>query len=156
MFRHALFALTLSAVVAMPLRADTIVVGANYSPYGPLYSSSSQPFEAFEWTPLDFAAFSAYGGDFSNVRRPVVPESFFEDPMTPPDVRGVEDEQVILRILASPYFEELPAGTPEDLREPTPADVSEPAPSIPEPGALMLVGIGLLGLSRRLRAFYAR
>ena len=87
MFRHALLALTL-AVVGMPLRADSIVVGSHRSPYGPLYSASSSPFEAFEWTPLDFAAFSAYGGDFSNVRRPVVPVTFFDDPMNRPSTNG--------------------------------------------------------------------
>src|SRR5687767_8545530 len=66
MFRHALLALTLVATVGMPLRADSIVVSSEGAPYGPLYSASSSPFEEFEWTPLDFAAFSAYGGDFSN------------------------------------------------------------------------------------------
>jgi hypothetical protein len=157
MLRHALLALTLSLFVALPLRADTIVVGSNYSPYGPLYSPSSRPFEAFEWTPLDFAAFAAYGGDFSNVRRPVAPVTFFDDPMTPPDVQGPEDEQAVLRLLSSPFFEELPAGLPREFPETMPADVSEAAPSsIPEPGALLLVGIGLLGLSRRVRAYYAR
>jgi len=156
MRRHALLALILPLFVAMPLRADTIVVGSNHSPYGPLYSPSSQPFEAFEWTPLDFAAFSAYGGDFSNVRRPVAPITFFEDPMTPPDIQGPEDEQVVLRLLSSPYFEELPAGMPQEIPGALPSDVSEAAPTIPEPGALMLVGLGLLGLSRRVRAYYAR
>ena len=156
MFRHAPLALTLSLFVTLPLRADTIVVGANYSPYGPMYSPSSQPFEAFEWTPLDFAAFSAYGGDFANVRRPVAPVTFFEDPMTPAGVQGPEDEQVVLQFLASPYLEELPAGMSQAYHEVVPADVSEAAPSIPEPGALMLVGLGLLGLSRRLRAYYVR
>ncbi len=45
---------------------------------------------------------------------------------------------------------------PQEFHEELPADVSEAAPSIPEPGALMLVGLGLLGLSRRVRAYYAR
>ena len=139
------------------MQADTIVVGSNYSPYGPLYSPSSQPFEAFDWTPLDFAAFSAYGGDFSNVRRPVTPVPVFSDTMLPPDVQGPEDEQVFLRLIALPFFEELPAGMPQDFQEGPPADVSEAAPSsIPEPGVLLLVGIGLLGLSRHVRAHYAR
>jgi hypothetical protein len=155
MFRHAFFALTLTVLAGMPLRADTVVIGS-YSPYGPLYSASSAPFESFEWTPLDFAAFSAYGGDFANVRRPVAPVTFFEDPMTPPDAQGPEDEQVNLRLRTSLFFEELPAGMTQDFHEELPADVSEAAPSIPEPGALVLVGLGLLGLSRRVRAYYTR
>jgi hypothetical protein len=156
MYRHALLALTLSLAVGMPVAAATIVAASYQSPYGPLYSPSSAPFESFDWTPLDFAAFSAYGGDFSNVRRPVMPVTFFEDPMTPPDFQGIEDEQVALRLFASPYFEELPAALPPDFGQLPPADVLEAAPSIPEPTALLLVGVGLLGLSRRLRAFYAR
>ena len=121
-----------------------------------MYSPSSQPFEAFEWTPLDFAAFAAYGGDFANVRRPVMPVIFVEDLMTPADAPDPEDEQVVFRLRAMPFFEELPAAMPQDFLEAPPADVQEAAPSIPEPGALMLVGIGLLGLSRRVRAYYAR
>jgi hypothetical protein len=156
MLRHALLAVTMSLVVGLPLRADTIVIESTQSPYGPMYSPTSQPFEAFEWTPLDFAAFAAYGGDFSNVRRPVMPVTFFEDPMTPADGPGFEDEQIAFRMRALPFFEELPAAMPQDFQEAPPADVSEAAPSIPEPGALILVGIGLLGISRRVRAYYTR
>ena len=156
MLRNALLAATMSLVVGMPLRADTIVIESTQSPYGPMYSPSSQPFEAFEWTPLDFAAFAAYGGDFANVRRPVMPVAFFEDPMTPPDAPGLEDEQVAFRLRATPFFEELPAAMTQDFQEAPAANVEEAAPTIPEPGALMLVGIGLLGISRRVRAYYAR
>src|SRR6187431_179654 len=109
MFRHALLALTLVAIVGMPVRADSIGVGSHLSPYGPLYSASSSPFEAFEWTALDFAAFSAYGGDFSNVRRPVVPVTFFDNPVQADIEPGPEDEQVHIRLSALPFFEELPA-----------------------------------------------
>ena len=157
MLRHALLALTLSLVVGLPLRADTIVAGSHQSPYRPLYSPSSAPFESFEWTPLDFAAFSAYGGDFSNLRRPVVPGTFFDDPMQPAIEPGPEDEQVNIRLSALPFFEELPAAMLKDIRdEDLVADAPDAVPSIPEPGALMLVGLGLLGLSRRVRTYYAR
>ena len=157
MFRHALLALTLVAIVGMPVRADSIGVGSHRSPYGPLYSASSSPFEAFEWTSLDFAAFSAYGGDFSNLRRPVVPGTFFDDPMQPAIEPGPEDKQVNIRLSALPFFEDLPAAMLKDvLDEPLVADVPDAVPSIPEPGALMLVGLGLLGLSRRVRTYYAR
>jgi hypothetical protein len=157
MFRHALLALTLVAIVGMPARADSIGVGSHRSPYGPLYSASSSPFEAFEWTSLDFAAFSAYGGDFSNVRRPVAPVFFFDDPMEPAFEPGPEDEQINIRLSGLPFFEELPAAMLKDVHEEAlVADVSDAVPSIPEPGALMLVGLGLLGLSRRVRTYYAR
>ena len=158
MFRHVLLALTLVAIVGMPVRADSIGVGSHRSPYGPLYSASSSPFEAFEWTPLDFAAFSAYGGDFSNVRRSVVPVFFFDDAMQPAVEPGPEDEQVNIRLLSAlPFFEEFPAAMLKDVHdEELVADVTDAVPSIPEPGALMLVGLGLLGLSRRVRTYYAR
>jgi PEP-CTERM motif len=158
MLRHVLLALTLVAVVGLPLRADSIGVGSHRSLYGPLYSGSSSPFEAFEWTSLDFAAFSAYGGDFSNLRRPVVPVFFFDDPMQPAVEPGPEDEQVNIRLLSAlPFFEELPAAMLKDVHdEQLVSDVPDAVPSIPEPGALMLVGLGLLGLSRRVRAYYAR
>jgi hypothetical protein len=158
MFRQVLLALTMCAVVGISAHADTIVVGSHQSPYGPLYSASSVPFEAFEWTPLDFAAFSAYGGDFANVRRPVVPVTFFEDPMLPGNAPGPEDEQANMRLRSLPFFEELPSGMPQQFNiEELPVDVSEAAQSIPEPEALMLVGLGLLSVSRRLRrTFHAR
>ena len=154
MFRHVLLAVTLCAVAAIPAKADTIVVGSHQSqsPYGPLYSASSMPFEAFDWNALDFAAFAAYGGDFANVRRPVLPATLFDDPMLPGAAPGPEDEQVSLWLRSLPLLEELPADMPHQFNmEELPVDVSEVAPSIPEPGALMLVGLGLLGISRRLR-----
>ena len=144
MLRHALLALMLVATVGMPLRADSIGVGSHRSPYGPLYSAASSPFEAFEWTPLDFAAFSAYGGDFSNVRRPVVPVTFFDDPMQPAIEPGPEDEQLNVRLSALSFFEELPPAMLKGVEgEELVADVPEAVPSIPEPGALLLVGLGL-------------
>jgi hypothetical protein len=111
-----------------------------------MYSPSSSPFEAFEWTPLDFAAFSAYGGDFANVRRPVTPVYFFEDPIQPPAEPGLDDEQAAMRLQATPYMESLAMSMSYD-------EVSRSAP-IPEPGALLLVGLGLLGASTRLRRAY--
>ena len=61
-----------------------------------MYSASSSPFEAFEWTPLDLAAFNAYGGDFANVRKPVTPIYFYEDLTPPPAPPGPDDEQAFL------------------------------------------------------------
>ena len=83
--------------------------------------------------------------------------TFFDDPMMrPPTPRGPRTSRSTSGYAALPFFEELPAGMPQDFHEELPADVSEGVPSIPEPGALMLVGLGLLGLSRRVRAYYAR
>lgn len=148
MLRPAFLALTLSVVVGIPASAGPISFGSSSSPYGPMYSPSSSPFEAFEWTPLDFAAFSAYGGDFANVRRPVTPVYFFEDPVQPPEERGLDDEQASLRLQATPYFEASAMSLSYD-------EVSRSEP-IPEPGALLLVGLGLLGASTRLRRAYRR
>ena len=68
------------------------------------------------------------------MRRPVVPVTFFDDPMmAPPDAQGPEDEQVNIRLRALPYFEELPAGIPQDFHEELPADVSEGSSG--DPGA---------------------
>jgi hypothetical protein len=113
-----------------------------------MYSPSSSPFEAFEWTPLDFAAFSAYGGDFANVRRPVTPVYFFEDPVQPPGERGPDDEQDLMRLINPPVFDEVPMVAQSFAVEDVTPD------SVPEPGALMLVGLGLLGVSTRLRRAY--
>jgi hypothetical protein len=157
MFRHALLALTMTVVAGMPLRADPIVGGSHHSPYGPLYSASSSPFESFEWTSLDFAAFSAYGGDFVNVRRPVTPVTFFDDPMIPAEAQGPEDEQVRLRLVLGPTFEDVPVAFLQELpREEPRADAVDPALTIAEPGVLILIGLGLLGASLRLRTYYAR
>jgi hypothetical protein len=48
------------------------------------YSPGAVDFEDIEWTPLEFAAFSAYGGYFANIRRPrfetPLPNLFFQEP----------------------------------------------------------------------------
>ncbi len=149
MLRTTIVALAFS-VAAAPAFAGPIGLGAGRTPYGPQYSPSSLPFEAFEWTPLDFAAFSAYGGDFANVRRPVMPVVFFEDPVGPPSAPGPDDERLALTLFSTPIFEELP------LAMHAQADASRQAGTIPEPGALLLVGLGLLGASTRLRRAYRK
>lgn len=148
MLRQAFLALTVSFVVGMPAVAGPIGFGSGPSPRGPLYSASSSPFEAFEWTPLDFAAFSAYGGDFANVRRPVTPIFFVGELAPPPGPPGPDDEQAFLRQFSVPTFDEMPSMSAMTL------DSTALAEPVPEPGALMLVGLGLLGASTSLRRAY--
>ena len=152
MFRHALLALTLTMMSGLAATADTIGPAGTTASSGFTYSASSSPFEAFEWTSLDLAAFNAYGGDFANVRRPVTPIMFFEDPLLAPVQPGPEDEQAGLRMMAShPYFED---SAPKLVFEELPAASQASVSDVPEPGALMLVGLGLLGASHRLRRSY--
>ncbi|MGV3518050.1 PEP-CTERM sorting domain-containing protein [Luteitalea sp.] len=147
MLRYAFLAAFLTLATGATAMADTIGFGTGQAPKGFAYSPSSSPFEAFDWTPLDFAAFSAYGGDFANVRRPVTPIRFFEDPILPPAPQGPDDEQLTTRLLSVPVFEKLPA-EPQVAYEALPVAGTS---SIPEPGIAMMIGVGLLGLSARLR-----
>ena len=130
--------------------ADSFTYQNSQSPYNLPYSASSSPFEAFEWTPLDLAAFAAYGGDFVNVRKPVTQITIVED-FAPPPPPGPDDEQVVFASVTPysfPYFEGLSqASWIEPQAEPD-------GSSIPEPGALLLIGLGLLGASSRLRRSY--
>ncbi len=155
MFRHVLLALTVTLLTGMVAKADSIGTGTAAAPNGFVYSDSALPFEAFEWTALDLAAFHAYGGDFANVRRPVTPVFFLlDDPLasaSAPHEPGADDEQRGLRALVSRgSFDPLPEGPTYDVSLAV-ADDSD----VPEPGALLLVGLGLLGASRRLRRAYA-
>ena len=152
MFRHALLALTLTMLSGLAATADTIGPAGTAASPGFTYSASSSPFESFEWTSLDLAAFYAYGGDFANVRRPVSPIIFFEDPLLAPAQPGPEDEQTGLRMMAShPYFDD---SAPKLIFEELPAASQSSVSDVPEPGMFLLVGLGLLGASHRLRRSY--
>lgn len=156
MFRHVLLALTVTLLTGMVAKADSIGTGTAAAPNGFVYSDSALPFEAFEWTALDLAAFAAYGGDFANVRRPVTPVFFLlDDPLAVatvgPHEQGADDEQPELRALAARgSFDPVPEGPAYDVSLAAADDAD-----VPEPGALLLVGLGLLGASRRLRRVYA-
>lgn len=149
MLRQAFLALTVSFVAAVPAVADPIGFRGVLSPYDPMYSASSSPFEAFEWTPLDLAAFAAYGGDFANVRKPVTPIYFYEDLAPAPVPQGPDDEQALLHDFSARTLEQTP--TMNALAFDGSARSIEP---VPEPGALLLVGLGMLGASTRLRRMY--
>lgn len=160
MMRRLFLAVTLSMGVVQPSFADSMGTGGTFQPYGPTYSASSRPFEAFDWTPLDFAAFSAYGGDFANVRKPVEKINFVEDPFQLPGLPGPEDEQDALKafgasvVIAPPqffFFEELPSAGPQAFYDELPSAGPSAVPPIPEPTTAMLVGFGLLGMASRLR-----
>ena len=148
MLRTVCLALVLTVSVSLSAVAGPIGPYDQPTPYGPVYSASSSPFESFNWTPLDFAAFQAYGGDFANVRKPVAQFHFFESPVPPPGAPGPDDELGFARLRNVPFFEEVP----DDLGFSAQALVQ--TESVPEPGTLLLVGLGLLGASTRLRRAY--
>lgn len=120
------------------------------------YSPGAVDFEDIDWTPLDFAAFSAYGGYFANVRQPrfetPLPQLFFLEPDF-----GIEDEvKIQVNGLMAQTF--VPSFTPLAFSAIN-LDGDEdqtPGPSVPEPGTLALVGVGLLAVSRSLRRRLAR
>jgi len=150
MIRRAVLASALCLAAATSAMAGPMGPGAGQLPHGFVYSRGAASFESFEWTPLDFAAFGAYGGDFANVRRAVGRFEFFEDPAVPPTLTGPDDEQQLAQALLSvPYFEELPSEGA--LFDELPVGIDQQVSTIPEPGALALIGMGLLGLSRSLR-----
>ena len=150
MLRRLILASALCLGLAHNSFADSIAYQNGQSPYSLPYSASSSPFEAFEWTPLDLAAFAAYGGDFVNVRKPVTQIAIVES-FAPPPPPGPDDEQVVFAAMTThsfPYFEGLPQAS---WVEP---QADEDTAPIPEPGALLLIGLGLLGASSRLRRAY--
>ena len=150
MLRRLIAACVLCLGTAASSFADPLGHQNSPLPYGFRYSPSSSPFEAFEWTPLEFAAFSAYGGDFANLRKPVTPVYVFEEPFPPPGRPGPDDEQEILEVQNLAYFEELPQAPRYLVLDEGPGGDGG-ASAIPEPGVLALIGIGLLGASNRLR-----
>lgn len=147
MLRQAFLALTVSLVVGLPAAAGPIGFGSGGSP---TYSAASSPFEAFDWTPLDLAAFAAYGGDFANVRKPVTPLYFYEDLTPPPAPQGPDDEQALMLQFSGPTFEQTP------MLSLTFDESARSTDSVPEPGALLLVGLGMLGVSTKLRRIYRK
>jgi hypothetical protein len=154
MFRHTFLAATLTLMLGLPAAADTIGPAANQLPKGFLYSPSALPFDAFEWTSLDLAAFAAYGGDFANVRGPAEQIFFFEEPSLPSGPTSPEDEQAALQLQAMSYFQGVPVENPQFASDELPEGGSDALSSIPEPGIALMVGIGLLGLSHRIRRSY--
>jgi hypothetical protein len=159
MLRRVLFASALTLLAVSPAPADTIGYQASVSPYGLQYSPSASPFEAFEWTPLEFAAFRAYGGDFANIRKPVTPIYFLELPSAPGLPNGPDDELVMRSSEPLPFLENIPYYEPRAqasmlyVSDLPLADEASPS-SIPEPGLLALIGVGMIGLSNRLRRRY--
>lgn len=146
------------AVLACTLLFGT-AAGATAGPIGPdtvppptfVYSPGAVPFESFDWTPLDLAAFAAYGGDFANIRRPESGLGGLLDPLDPPANAGPEDEYRLYLVASFPNFEDVRfEDSPLLLQE------QEDTQSIPEPGALALVGAGLLAVSHTLRRRRAR
>lgn len=121
------------------------------------YSPGAVDFEDIAWTPLDLAAFNAYGGYFANVRRPR-PGNPVPDPFLAVVDHGFEDEVLIqAKTPVVPTF--LPVGAVFEPFTLTPfANDPDPDPNapVPEPGTLALVGIGLLAASRTVRRAFSR
>ena len=148
--QHVAMSLVAALALAGPAHAETLGWQQPYFTYSP----GAAAFESIEWTPLDFAAFSAYGGYFANVRQPQ-----FETPLPqflPSDSDlGIDDELRLSLYGGSTFQMDALAG--EDLfamaftQSFQPLDISENATAIPEPGALALIGLGLVGMSRALR-----
>lgn len=142
MLRRMILAGVMTGMVVTSAAADTMGPGSPYTG-GYSYSPTSNPFESFLWTPLDFAAFGAYGGDFANIRKPVTPVTFFgggDQDFTPPGPPAPDDEQAMLFARTT-----APLASPPLLLE------EESSIPVPEPGIMALAGAAMLGLSTRLR-----
>lgn len=151
MFKHTV-GTALVLALAFAGTADAGPVGWQ-QPYF-TYSPGAVDFEDIEWTPLEFAAFSAYGGYFANVRRPKfetpLPQLFFQTPDF-----GMEDEfQFQANVSMLPTF--LPQDAVFQGLSLTSLPDEEQQTSVPEPGTLALVGVGLLAVSRSLRRRLSR
>lgn len=150
MFKHIVgTALVVSLAVAGTASAGPVGWQQPYFTYSP----GAVDFEDIEWTPLEFAAFSAYGGYFANIRRPrfetPLPQLFFQDKDF-----GLEDElKIQMNVLLGPTF--LPQEAAFSSLSLTSGPEGEQA-SVPEPGVLALIGVGLLAASRTVRRRFAR
>lgn len=140
MFKH----LVGTALVVTLAGSGVAVAGPIAQPYF-TYSPGALDFEDIEWTPLDFAAFSAYGGYFANVRRPryetPLPQLFHQEPDF-----GIEDE---FRLQSNAF--EMQTYVPVQAAFVVSQDENQNGVHVPEPGLLALIGVGLLAGSRSLR-----
>jgi len=114
------------------------------------HSPGAVAFEDIAWTPLELAAFHAYGGYFANIRRPQ-----FETPMPTfvvetPDF-AIEDEiRITLNSVSGPTFMPFQSAF-ESFSIASEPPLEQGDVPVPEPSVLALVGSGLLLGSRALR-----
>lgn len=117
------------------------------------YSPGALAFEDIPWTPLELAAFHAYGGYFANIRRPQFETPLPQFVVETPDY-SIEDEfRVALNSPPAPTFLALQSGFHgfESFALASEPLTEERDVPVPEPSILALVGSGLLLGSRALR-----
>lgn len=159
MLSRAVRAATLCLVLASasPAAAGPMGSGSVHVASGLVYSPGAAPFESFAWTPLDFAAFGAYGGDFANVRAPLGAVPVVAESLDPPLPPAPEDEQqMTMEALFTRMYVEPFLATAPFVGDQQHSSAQVVPTSIPEPGALALVGMGLLAASCALRGRQSR
>ena len=138
--------------------AFMVLVASSSSFAGPIgwqqpfftYSPGAVAFEDIAWTPLELAAYEAYGGYFANIRRPQ-----FETPI-PELFVGTMDFSIEDEVGMAPKTSLVPTFLSQEYAFAGFAIASAPPPPqqdvpVPEPSILALVGSGLLLGSRALR-----